>query len=388
MNRMRKLLLSVFLLGSMLLSAQVQIEIPFWREGAHMFLYAKLEDGKNHTFLFDTGASFNMITKDLAQNLGLSLGQSVPIKSFGGMQTGYYTTVNKLELAGEVLQKEQFVILDSFGDVNYSGVIGTNFFRNKVLKIDNAKEVLVIGEATLSAGPAAIILPLDFYGGVPGVEVSINVDEEKQVTGKMFMDTGADAAMIFLPHAEHKYQLSGCFEKSISTRVKSPGGDFITTTGRLQSIQLGELAINHVPIRVMSFSKELPQASSYYLGMLGNKLLTKFNITFNGPEKSVVLEPVSEYAFEEPILVDPVGFSFMTNYKMEFVVSNVQENGAAYKAGMQAGDVIVTIDDIPSADYSVPEFLSLISTVGSPLSFSIRRGEELLSLNFVPEDIL
>ncbi|MBK3515841.1 aspartyl protease family protein [Carboxylicivirga marina] len=387
---MRKLFLSVFLLGSILLSVQAQMEIPFWREGAHMFVYVKMEDGKNHTFLFDTGASYNMVSKDLANGLGLTFGKSVPIKSFGGMQTGYYTSVDKMELGGEALEKEHFVILDSFGagHMAYSGVIGTNFFRNKVLTIDNVKEVITIGDGSIPFDSSALNLPLDFYGGVPGVEVSIHAGEGKQVSGKMFMDTGADAAMLFLPHAEQKYQLSRCFEKSISSRVKSPGGDFITTTGRLQSIRLGGLAIHHVPVRVMSFSKELPQASSYYLGMIGNKLLEKFNITFNGPAKTVTLEPISNYALEEPIVIDPSGFSFMTNVKMEFVVSNVQENGAAFKAGMQAGDVIVSIDDIPSADYSVPEFLSLISSVGSPLSFSIRRGEELLSLNFVPEDIL
>lgn len=382
------ILILCFLFGSSLLKAQTKCEIPFWREGAHMLVSVKLHNDKNYTFLFDTGASSNIISTELANTIGLKLGKASRVQSFGGSQTAYSTVVRKLVFDGASFENQNFMSLKNVGASrkNYVGVIGSSFLRDKILKIDNEKEILTIYEKSFEPLNKGVKLPIVMKGGLPGIDLELYPCNRDMIKVRMILDTGADAALIFFPHSEREYNLAESFKKSIVNTVNSPGGFFTTTIARLPEVNLGELKLNKIPIKVMSMEGKLPPANPFYKGIIGNKVLEKFNIVLNIPQQYIILEPRENMGDE--IIVDPSGFTFMTNYKREFVIAEVTNRGAAKKAGLVSGDIIEKINNMPSSEYSLPEFMSLIRNVGTVTKFTVRRNGKIKKLKYIAKDAI
>ena len=77
-------------------------------------------------------------------------------------------------------------------------------------------------------------------------------------------------------------------------------------------------------------------------------------------------------------------FTFFGKPNQTARVDTVQANSAAEKAGFKSGDVVTAIDG--SVIESFTDMQRIVSTkAGQPLVFSVKRGDELVSLNGTPE---
>ena len=368
--------------------AQENCKIPFWREGAHIYVSVDVDSNEDQTFLFDTGAGENIISLNFAKRLGLKLGRKSNVKSFGGIQTAYSIVMPSLTIGGVSFQNVEFLAIPKInsGNQNYSGVIGCSFIKEKVLKIDNESEYLILNDKDYPYEGKGIKLPLVESGGLIGMEISLNTATNNIVKGNFIIDTGADASLIFMPHSENKYKLCDGFKESIENVTKSPGGDFVTVVSRLPSINFGSMSLNDVPIKVISPGDQMPRFNPFYLGFIGNKILEKFNIILNISEKYMVLEPLQNV--DEKIIIDPLGFKMFRNKQKQFVIGHIVKGGAADKAGLKVNDVITKIDGNPSSEYVVPEFLSIVSRIGNTLDFTIYRNGETFDVKYTPVDCL
>ena len=86
-------------------------------------------------------------------------------------------------------------------------------------------------------------------------------------------------------------------------------------------------------------------------GSVGNGFLLRFNIIYDLPRKRLVLWPSARFSAYERY--DPAGIWIATGAHGP-IVTSVLANGPADKAGLRAGDTIVSVDGISTRTWLPP----------------------------------
>jgi len=386
----QRALLSVFaiiLLLANLVKAQGNIEVPFYTKGPLMYVDVEL-NGRTHTFLFDTGASNSIISVAFAKELGLTLDKETRVRSFGGIQKAYDVVIPELNLGTYTRHNVSAMAVPNVtsGQDDYIGVIGAEFLKDVVLSINYDKEELTFGSKPEGNDKESIKIPIVFGGGLPLVDVRLHDKENHWITGRMIIDTGADAYLLFNPEAEKKYGYSKSFKQKVEEVTQSPAGEFLTILGRSAGFGMGKIELDGVPLKVIAPNENTGEMPNDLLGFIGNKLLSRYNITFDGINNQLYLTP--NWNTDTPIYANLVGFKFMANRDMNFVLMHLVENGTAARAGLISGDVITLVNGRKASQTNIDEFLSLFSDAGNEIEITYSRNQEVRQTKMVVTDIL
>ena len=127
--------------------------------------------------------------------------------------------------------------------------------------------------------------------------------------------------------------------------------------------------------------KKIAMGRDLFLYMLSNPL--------DGSEVTVGLK--NKAGEERTVKIDPkisgfrIGIAY-TNSDGPAAISTVTEGLPAAKAGLQAGDVVTAINGSEIASGSeMAQYFQANPTDGSTLELTVKRGEEILTLNMTPE---
>jgi len=93
---------------------------------------------QSSTFLIDTGASYTVITPNLAKQLGVmkkSPDNVVPLNTANGMAYVPVVTIKQVILGDMIVQNVQAVVTDLGPSAEISGLLGMNFFTGRTLLI-------------------------------------------------------------------------------------------------------------------------------------------------------------------------------------------------------------------------------------------------------------
>src|SRR5258708_4931133 len=171
-------------LAAALLQARAEsstpVEFPFeFHDG---FLWVKVmvpQSAEPLTFLLDSGASVSVINLKTAQRLKLPLGRPVVVQGVESTSRGYFPQRLDATAKGVPLQKNYLAVdLAKLGQVCnccVDGLIGADFFHNKVVQIDFAEHKIrllksgekINGQALdLKVRPCGMEMPVQVNGGV------------------------------------------------------------------------------------------------------------------------------------------------------------------------------------------------------------------------------
>ena len=148
------------------------------------------------------------------------------------------------------------------------GLIGADFFRGKVVRIDYAQKVLAL-EKGIEGGTGT---PLYFANGVICAPVAVNGGPVRWTR----LDTGCTDALDWCGGA-------GC-------RAKGAGNSVALATSDGNAIEadvaVGTIRLHDVPVRMRQ--REIFPGEA---GLLGNAALSRYRVTIDGIGKRLVLEP-------------------------------------------------------------------------------------------------
>lgn len=157
--------------------------------------------------------------------------------------------------------------------------------------------------------------------------------------------------------------------------------------GRLARVRLGYCELTDV---LASF----PDSSTYNRkladmparqGSVGCELLRRFRVTFNYPDRYVVLKPVKRM-LRAPFDHDMSGLDLRargTDFR-DYVVDQVLADSPAYQAGLRPGDELIAVNKCLSQTLSLGAINRLLRAgVGKPITLLIRRQGQLYHIDFV-----
>lgn len=125
------------------------VEIPLLKGtySRNLVVPALLNKTTTGTFIVDTGATFTVITPQLASEMGVVIDKATPkmsILTANGWIQAPVVTIHHMSLGDVQIDDVQAVVQDLGGDPNLSGLLGMNFFKDIELTIRRDKLILRI----------------------------------------------------------------------------------------------------------------------------------------------------------------------------------------------------------------------------------------------------
>jgi len=274
--------LFAYLIVSVLFSAQAAggpVEVPFIFHNGLIWL--KLEAGVPGPplhFLLDSGAGATVIDVQTARRLGLKFGSRETVQGVDGRCAayrvdGFRAAVADIPLAHALLALELGPVSRSCGE-RIDGLVGADFFSGRIVQVDYAAERIRIfdpGEFTPAAD--AQLLPLVMRNDAFCVRASVNGCAPQWLR----LDTGCDSALEWVPGPHGVQNGAGTSFAAVARTPHALAADLTLGPERLRGVKAG---LHAAPM----FAGES--------GLLGNRVLSQFRITFDAGESRVFLARV------------------------------------------------------------------------------------------------
>lgn len=182
-----------------------------------------------------------------------------------------------------------------------------------------------------------------------------------------------------IPHCQYDDALTEMFNRQGRVREHIK---FILDSVAVQSFVMRRASCN-IDVGVRSTRKEF---GDDVIGTIGMGILKNFDLIFDYRDSQLLIAPhgIEMQYYEQA--EGGLGFTYSKSLRVSFV----QRGHNAHKAGLRPGDKIVTINDIPHErllDSSVMDSLRVLPD-NTPLYLKIRRGEELLDIDYLTFSVL
>ncbi len=269
-------------LSRVALASAATSELPIqFREGL-LWIEVSISQGKEPLrFLVDSGASASVINLGTAKQLGLALGPKVSVSAVGTTLTGHYPVklsakAGQLELPGEYLALDLSKLSGACGR-SVDGLIGADFFRDRVVEVDyTAQKLRVLDASPTDAGTNAVSLD----ARPCGFRVAVNVNGGKRQWVRV--DTGCATAFQWVTSKERAERCASNLAVGL-TEFSIPQ--------TMTCVRIGRHYLDTVPTGL--HRKAIFPGES---GLVGNGLLAQFGVvTIDAKAGRLILGPVAAY---------------------------------------------------------------------------------------------
>lgn len=353
-----KQLLTVFIVlffGTEGLKAQI-LEIPFQLKNDIILIELQINDHTgSHTFVFDTGASYDVLDVEVAKSLGLKPDFKQEARGAGGTSTVDIVLDQKFVLGkGVSVASPNLVLVDLRKlrrklEKNFDGIIGYSVLAKYITQIDYDQKKIRLFERIQDVNTAGYTrIPFQLSGGIPipQFDIAMTLRNNETYKGPVFLDSGAALTLAVNTPYNKKHRLDEKAGKSILSETQNLNSTSISENIAIQSMTIGDYTLGEM---VISLANDQDGVSSYkgYLGILGARVISRFNLVLDYAASHLYLKPNGNFskAFEFPVsgitLIQESG---------SILISRVQEVSPAYQNGVREGDRLISINSTPAGD--------------------------------------
>ena len=377
-------------------TTQNPVVIPFEFVTRHILIKVRINNSAPLSFILDTGDKVAIVDIGKARSLGLTLEGSVNVGGAGaGTLKGSMVrdaSLNVVGLDGITQPVVMAIPLEGlaprFGH-DIDGIIGADFIGQFALEIDYPARVLRFYAKTKFdySGPGETI-PLTFVlGGYPVIASEILIAGRQPIKGKFVIDIGSGGSLaLHRPFVEREDLLSVTPKTIRAIGAGGAGGKVTGRSGRISGIRIGKFQIEDLPT-LFSEDRAGALANSDLQGNIGALILSKFKVIFDYSRSRMILE--ANASFPELILPAGSGLRIIaegSDYKT-YRIDELLEESPATEAGFQTGDVVLTVDGRPAAQFTLTSLHDLLEKP-SARKISVRRGERKLNLTLTPRRLI
>lgn len=388
-------------------------------------------NGIELNFLLDSGVEETILfSMEEKKEVSFFNVEKITLRGLGSEESieGLKSTNNILETKGlKSTNHLLYIVLDqSFNlsshiGIPVNGIIGYNFLKNNLVEINYERKRITVfrdnDKNRKRIEKRFQMVPITIERSKPYVSGSIVIDSDK-IPVKLLIDIGnSDAIWLF----ENK-----------SKSIKIPAKNFDDYLGKGFS---GDVEGKRAQISMFNFSKfefhepiiAFPDSISIKnvrmvkdrAGSVGSEILKRFSVVFDYPNNKMFLRKngsynapfsynksgieIQHYGLQWvqetvhletiPIIigdaVDARENKVENNFKYKFVlkpiyiIANVRKNSPAALSGLQKGDVLVRINNVPAYQFSLQKINSMLKSEEEKwITFEIERDSQLLIFRF------
>ncbi len=326
-------------------------EIPMDIEpGGHTFVKVKVNDLKRELdFVFDTGATADLIDKKIADEIGIKGNYQQKIDGASGAETYDIALNQTLHLNNKVKFDHNNLVLKDLSNLNnvfgkhMDGIIGYSIISKFITKIDYENNKLVLYRKLKNIDLEGYSkIPFSFNNGIPipQFDISYTLTNGEQYTGPILFDSGAGLTLLVNTPFVNTNNIRSKVDKRILNESEGLGSSSVSEIIRIKSLTIGDHTFKDLSIS-LSNSKGGVTAMPEFMGIMGAKIIKRFSIILDYEKQELYLKPNKFYAedFKFPL----TGIKLKKEGK-HIKVAGVDKTTPAYESGLRVGDRILKIN--------------------------------------------
>jgi hypothetical protein len=312
-------------------------------------------------FILDTGVRTAILTqKTFTDILNLTYSRKYTISGPGGVKLvdAYVTNNVSLELPGVsgrghalLVLAEDYLELRNYLGTDVHGILGYELFSRFIVQIDYDRKILTLmSPARFKPSRRFHSMPIHIEDTKPYVTTPVVLSDGNKIIAKLLVDSGASHGLMLEPSSDSRIKVP---DSTVSSTIgRGLGGDITGKVGRIRTLQLGyyqlDDAIANFP-DPNSYFDSLKMGATSRNGAVGGEVLSRFTVVFNFPDERIYLKKNSSFKKKFHYNLSGIIVKAKGSRLNVFEVMEVRERSVSDKAGVQAGDLIVSINGIPSS---------------------------------------
>lgn len=413
-----------------------KISIPFKLINNLVFIPIKV-NGVELNFLLDTGVDETILfSLEDKKEVRFFNTERILLKGLGSQEAveGLKSTNNLLEFDAMKFRNHMlYIILDpefnlsSHVGIPVNGIIGYQFFRNYLVEVNYSKKKVVVYRETeknrLKIEKSFTKIPISIEKCKPYIQSTI-VQDNKEIPVKLLIDIGnSDALWLFQDRSELITVPTKNFEDFLG---RGFSGDVKGRRALVNKFKMTDFEFNN-PVVAFPDSVSIKNVNMVVdrKGSVGGEVMKRFTVVFDYKNNQMFLKKNGNYNtpfsynksgveiqqnglqwVQETVRMETVPLSRQDNesggirvytsdfkYKFQlkpiYEIAYVRPNSPAAIAGLQKGDVIITINYNPIYKRTLQEINALFrSEEEKRITLEVERKSEILKFNFQLYNIL
>ncbi len=371
------------------------VAIPFEVASHHIIVKVTVNKSRPLSFVLDTGANLAIVRMDAAKELKLSLEGSVNAGGAGaGTQIGARVKNATWSLVGLEGFAQSVALALPLAELPFAlgrevdGIIGGEFIKQFVVELDyQASLIRLHDRAAFAYSGRGDTLPLEFNSnGHPVVHATVTLAVGTPIKGQFLLDIGSGFALALHSPFVAEHNLPGSQSKTVrAIGMRGAGGQSTGRLGRVTALQIGSFMISS-PITLFSEDTAGAFSDRSLAGNIGAQIASRFRTYLDYGRRRIILEPSSTFA--EPFDRALSGMAVRgegPDYRT-FRITEVLEESPAAEAGIEAGDVITSIDGVAAESLTLGAITEMFE---KPVAreITIRREGQLNRTTLTPRTL-
>lgn len=407
-----------------------KISVPFKLINNLVFIPIKV-NGVELNFLLDSGVEETILfSLEEKKEVSFFNAEKIFLRGLGSQDAveGLKSTNNILEFSTMKYRSHMlYIILDpefnlsSHVGIPVNGIIGFQFFRNNLIEINYKKKRIVVSiedDATRKKIQKKFVsIPITIEKSKPYIKCKVFQDDT-EIPVKLLIDIGnSDAIWLF----EGRSELLKVPVKNFTDFLgRGFSGDVEGKRAKIQKFEMAGFQFDN-PIVAFPDPNSIKNVSMVpdRMGSVGAEIMKRFTVVFDYPKRQMYLKKNNDFKshftynksgveiqhnglqwVQETVKLETVPENFggtkVTNdfkYKFQlkpiYDIAYIRKNSPAANAGLQKGDIIITINRNPAYKYTLQEIYSFFkSEEENWITLEVERNNEILKFSFQLYNIL
>ncbi|MFK7749887.1 MAG: aspartyl protease family protein [Kordia sp.] len=354
--------------------------IPFELVHNNIILHSQL-NGIDCKLMYDTGARSFLLNTEFASKNSITAA-----KAFRGQLKGTF---------GDASMKIKYLLIEDLdaiaGDL-YDGIIGIDFFKDFIVKIDYKNKVLSLSDS-FEVSTDYIKVPTNHLLRNPTflywftAKVEIQLSNGKTIQGNFLIDTGSGRSVSFTNKISKALLNDDSLKKVPTKGAKSSFIGFKNPTYvKVPSVTIGNFsATDYVVDCNTDIHKETTKVID---GILGSEFLKNFTIVINFKESSIYFkrnttsnEPITNSFYSD-------GFQLKDHRKSGkgILISSIIQSDL-FEHPIKIGDELLEVDGKPVSNINFNLLEKKKSQLNSKILYKIKRKRKVFSITTKVKDI-
>jgi predicted aspartyl protease len=328
--------------------------IPYQTEIGKIILPVTINN-KTYRFLLDTGAP-NLFSPELLKELNVTEGDSINVNDANNQdQKMKFAVVPQLKI-GNLSFENQAGLIYNFEEHNLlscykiDGFIGSNLFRNSIIKINGANKSIIITNKIKSLNIDKKPIKMKLFGNQksPYVELKFVGKNSEKASDMVLVDTGMDGFYDMSKRAYMIFEKNKIFDALSSAVGIGDAGLFGVGNSSEQKL----LEIKNANLNQQIINNIMVTTTTDNNSRIGLDILKYGDVTLDFLNKKFYFESTKTIDVKEKT---PKFYSSVQNNKV--VVGLIWDE--KLKMLMNTGDEVISIDEIDISNISLCDFLKL-----------------------------